>query len=121
MISDGDKAVVEEGVDAAAAPSIGFKAENSPIGWDMWQNTAMGMEGGATGAPIAQSSGARRARLLICSNCRVWVLMPMHSTVPTASSFRALLPSAVLADSDGSTLLSINTELMDLVPLLAKS
>ena len=47
--------------------------------------------------------------------------MPISSTVLAASSLRTLLPSAVLAASDGSTLLSRRTLEMPLLPFLASS
>lgn len=73
--------------------------------------------------PPSTSSPGRcwSAKLLICSSWRVRVLIPMSSTVFAASSFRTLLPSAVFADSLGSTLLSIRTLDMCSLPRLARS
>lgn len=64
----------------------------------------------------------RRAKDRICSICSVLALTPKSSsTVLTASSLRARRASAVLAESQGSTRLSVNTLAMVAFPSLARS
>ena len=57
----------------------------------------------------------------ICSICKSCVLTPISATVWVASSFLSLRPSAVFADSQGSTRFNIRTLDILLEPLLARS